>query len=257
MKPGTIILMAGQGASTPMVYNFLRRHFTIEAVILEGRVPRRQFLERRARRLGWPTVLGQMLFRGFVIPWLHLTCRRRMRAIEREFGLDPSPIDPSKIVAVASVNSEEAVAVLRRVDPEIVVVNGTRIISEQVLGCVTATFLNTHAGITPLYRGVHGAYWALVEKDLPACGVTVHRVDPGIDTGGILEQGLISPTREDSFVTYPLLQLGVGLPLLKKAIEDIRAGRRGDRPAPPGASRLWSHPTLWEYLRNRARLGVR
>lgn len=257
MKPGTIILMAGRSASTPLVYNFLRGHFSIEAVILEGRVPRRQFLERRARRLGWTTVLGQVLFRGCVVPWLHLTSRRRMRAIEKELGLDPSPIDPGKIVAVDSVNSEEAIAALKQADPEIVVVNGTRIISEQVLRSVSATFLNTHAGITPLYRGVHGAYWALVQKDLQACGVTVHRVDPGIDTGEILEQGLILPTAEDNFVTYPLLQLGVGLPLLKKAIDDVRAGGSKSRPAPAGVSKLWTHPTLWEYLRNRARLGVR
>ncbi|HYX70927.1 MAG TPA: formyl transferase [Terriglobales bacterium] len=257
MNPGTIILMAGRSASTPVVYNFLRRHFSIEAVILEDRVPRRQFLERRARRLGWATVLGQVLFRACVVPWLRLTSRRRRRALEKEFGLDPSPIDPAKVIRVASVNSEEAMAALKKMDPEIVVVNGTRILSEQVLQSVSATFLNTHAGITPLYRGVHGAYWALVEKDLQACGVTVHRVDPGIDTGGILEQSLISPTPEDSFVTYPLLQLGVGLPLLKKAIEEVRAGGGKSRPAPAGVSRLWSHPTLWEYLRNRVRLGVK
>ncbi len=257
MKPGTIILMAGRDASTPMVYNFLRRYFPIAAVILEERVPRRQFLERRVRRLGWARVLGQVLFRGLMVPWLHLTSRRRGRAIEREFGLDASPIDPAKIVAVASVNSEDSIAALRKLDPEVVVINGTRILSEQALGCAGATFLNVHAGITPLYRGVHGGYWALVEKNPQACGVTVHRVDAGIDTGGILEQGLIQPAPQDNFVTYPLLQLGVGLPLLKKAIEDLGAGRSQTRAAPAGASRLWSHPTLWQYLRDRVRLGVK
>jgi folate-dependent phosphoribosylglycinamide formyltransferase PurN len=257
MKKGSIILLAGRSASTPMVYNFLRRHFPVDAVILEDRVPRRQFLEKRARRLGWATVLGQVLFRGLMVPWLRLTSGRRRRAIEKEFGLDASAIDPAKIVAVTSVNSDEAIAALKASDPEIVVVNGTRIISKEVLGCVGATFVNMHAGITPLYRGVHGAYWALVKKDPQACGVTVHRVDPGIDTGGILEQGLIQPELEDNFVTYPLLQLGAGLPLLKKAIEDLRASRSQVRPAPAGTSQLWSHPTLWQYLRGRVRLGVK
>lgn len=257
MKPGTIVLLAGRGESTPMVYNFLRRHFPIAAVILEERVPRRQFLEKRAQRLGWKTVAGQVLFRGLAVPWLRAASRRRRREIHQEFGLDGSPIELAKIIAVSSVNSPEAMTALQRFDPEIVVVNGTRIISEQVLTCVFATFFNTHAGITPLYRGVHGAYWALVEKDAQNCGVTVHRVDPGIDTGGILEQGLIQPTAEDNFVTYPLLQLGAGLPLLKKAIEDTLAHRAQTKPAPAGASRLWTHPTLWQYLRNRSRLGVK
>jgi len=70
--------------------------------------------------------------------------------------------------------------------PDVVVVNGTRIIAEKVLHSVPATFLNTHSGITPLYRGAHGGYWALVKKDRANCGVTIHVVDAGIDTGGIV-----------------------------------------------------------------------
>ena len=106
-----------------------------------------------------------------------------------------------------------------------------------------------HAGITPRYRGVHGGYWALASGDAAHCGVTVHLVDAGIDTGGILAQALIRPTPVDSFVTYPLLQLAAGLPLL---VDAARAGLAGTlRPLPADAaspSRLWSHPTLAQWL---------
>ena len=44
---------------------------------------------------------------------------------------------------------------LWRHSPRVVIVNGTRIIQERVLQSVDAIFLNTHAGITPMYRGVH------------------------------------------------------------------------------------------------------
>lgn len=257
MRAGCLVLLASAGAPTNIVFNYLRQHFAVEAVILEEPVPRMEFLRKRARRLGVAKVVGQLVFRATVVPWLGLTSGKRRAAIQQEFGLDASPIDPARILHVPSANREEARAALKKLDPEIVVINGTRILSPELLGCVGATFLNTHAGITPLYRGVHGAYWALVEKNPQACGVTVHRVDAGIDTGGILEQGLVQPTPEDNFATYPLLQLGVGLPLLKKAIEDVRAGRSQERPAPPGPSKLWSHPTLLEYLGNRRRLGVK
>jgi len=257
MKDGAIILLAGPGTPTNIVHNYLRTHFAIAAVIQERPVSRGEFLRRRVRRLGvWKTA-GQVLFRGLMVPWLHATSQARRRAIAADFGLDDSPIAASAITPVASVNAEETVAALRSLEAEIVVVQGTRIIAERVLNAVPATFINLHAGITPLYRGVHGAYWALAEKNPQACGVTVHRVDPGVDTGGILEQGLVHPTPTDNFATYGLLQLGAGLPLLKKAIEDLQAGRSVPRPAPPGPSRLWSHPTLVEYLRNRIHLGVK
>ncbi|HEX8349388.1 MAG TPA: formyl transferase, partial [Hymenobacter sp.] len=117
-------------------------------------------------------------------------------------------------------------------------------------------FLNTHAGITPLYRGVHGGYWALANNDAAHCGVSVHLVDAGIDTGGIIAQALIRPEPEDNFSTYPLLQVIAGMPLLKEAVRAALAGTIQLRPAPEGTSRLWSHPTLAEYKANRRRSGV-
>jgi len=129
------------------------------------------------------------------------------------------------------------------------VVNGTRIISKKVLSSVACPFLNTHAGITPLYRGVHGGFWALANNDAAHCGASVHVVDAGIDTGGIVAQAMIYPTTADNFATYPLLQLAAGLPLLAQAVDDVLAGRLQIRPAPAGPSRLWSHPTLSQYLR--------
>ena len=48
--------------------------------------------------------------------------------------------------------------------------------------------LNYHAGITPKYRGMNGGYWALATGDAGNFGATVHLVDAGVDTGGVLHQ---------------------------------------------------------------------
>jgi methionyl-tRNA formyltransferase len=118
-------------------------------------------------------------------------------------------------------------------------------------------FLNMHAGITPMYRGSHGGYWALVEGDRDSCGVTVHQVDTGVDTGPILGQARIMPNHGDNFVTYALLQQATGLPLLKKAIQDACEDCLVPLAPPPGTSRLFTHPTLSEYIYHRLRSGVK
>jgi methionyl-tRNA formyltransferase len=138
----------------------------------------------------------------------------------------------------------------------VVVVAGTRIIHASVLDAVPATFLNLHAGMTPRYRGVHGGYWALAQGDPEHCGVTVHEVDRGVDTGDVVAQARIAPTERDSFATYPLLQLAAGAPLLVDAVRAALGDRLASRPA-EGPSRQWYHPTLWSYLWTRARTGVR
>lgn len=253
-----IIMLATASETTNMVYHALSRHFDIASVIIEQRVPARQFWSRRLKRLGWWTVLGQILFGLLVIPYLNWRAKRRIKTLKTELNLDNTPINNEQIIHVPSVNSDEARRLLAELQPNIIVVKGTRIISTKTLECTSARFINMHAGITPMYRGVHGAYWALVESNPDACGVTIHLVDQGIDTGGILAQGIVQPEPEDNFVTYPLMQLAVGLPLLVKAIDNEMADSLIVTNDLIGTqSKLWSHPTIWSYLWNRWRLGVK
>jgi hypothetical protein len=254
--PG-VVLLAGPGWSTRVLYNALVGDFDVAKVILERPLNRTAFLRKRLRKHGALTVGGQILFRVFCVPSLRAISRQRESALRREFGLVDTPIDPTKLVVVPSANAPETISRLQELAPSVVVINGTRILSSQLLEAVAAPFLNIHAGITPLYRGVHGAYWALVNDDRPHCGVTVHRVDARIDTGPVIFQELVHPLREDTFVTYPLLQLGAGVPLLKRAVGDALAGRLAYRQPPEGPSRLWTHPTVCEYFRHFLGRGIR
>ena len=266
-KPGTditfprsyknILMLVGPGTSTRMIYHGLKNKLPIARVIMEEPVPRKEFLQRRIKKLGWRKVLGQILFKSLVVRYIEATSKARVQEIMQEFGLDDSPIDPDLVSYVPSVNSEETISLLMQFNPDVILVNGTRIISRKVLKSVPAVFINTHTGITPLYRGVHGAYWALVGRNPQACGVTVHLVDAGIDTGSILEQAVIQPTPRDNFTTYPLLQIAAALPLIHRAISFALEGSVRTQPAPEGRSALWSHPTLVEYLWNRLRFGVK
>jgi methionyl-tRNA formyltransferase len=252
-----VVIVAGEGESTRIVYNRLRRTVGVDKVVIEKPVPTKEFLQRRVKRLGLRTVAGQVLFSALVNKPLAVRSRQRVVEIKRELDLDDRPIPNEHCIRVDSINAPEAIAHLRAMNPSVVVVNGTRIIAKAVLQAIEAPFINMHAGITPLYRGVHGGYWALANGDRDHCGVTVHLVDPGVDTGGIVAQMHISPTTTDNFTTYPLLQLAAGLPLLVDAVRAAKDGTLQQKPPPEGVSRLWSHPTLAQYLTARLRRGVR
>ena len=217
-------------------------------VILEEPVSRYQLLRRRMKKLGLSTVAGQVIFMLLINPVLRRTGARRIESIKREFGLDDSAID-SAVIRVPSVNSDETRRVLRRLDPEVVIVNGTRIIGRETLSAVTAPFINMHAGITPLYRGVHGAYWALAEGRPDLAGTTVHLVDEGIDTGSIIEQVKFSVSDEDSFATYPYLHTAAGIAILVKAIRKaLERALKTHQQTADLPSKLRYHPTIRQYL---------
>jgi phosphoribosylglycinamide formyltransferase-1 len=250
----TIVILAGDGDSTWIVHNALRERFPIAALIVEPDPPAIELLRRRARRVGRLAVAGQV---GFIL-YARLTRRfsgARRDAILREHGLSRTPA-LGAATRVPSANSREAIDLLQSLRPDVVVVNGTRILAQEVLDCVDAPFLNMHAGITPMYRGVHGCYWALANGDAAHAGVTVHLVDAGVDTGGVIAQAVVRPTPADSYHTYPFLQIAAGLPLLVQAVSDALDGRLRTFEV-AGESRLYYHPTIWRYAVNRVRRGVR
>lgn len=250
MENKKIVLLAGQGFSTHAVYHAITEALPIAHVIIENPVDKKTFLKRRIKKLGFITVVGQVLFQAFVVPLLERGARKRKQQIMAETGLNGNAIPAQLVTPVPSVNDAQTIALLQQWQPDLIIVNGTRIISKTVLSCVPCRFINTHAGITPQYRGVHGTYWALVNNDVANSGVTVHLVDAGIDTGGVLHQALVIPTAQDNFVTYPLLQLAAGIPLLKQAVV-AALNNTISTISVSSQSKLWHHPTAWQYLYNR------
>ncbi len=250
-----IVILGGETVWTYALAHALRRRFGDIPVILEDKEPMQVFLRRRARRLGWLVVIGQVGL-GVFARLLRPLIRRRERTILAANGLDATPIG-SGLVRVVSANDPSTTAILNELRAKVVVVSQTRILSPRVLADVPATFINIHTGITPQYRGMHGAYWALVHDDAEHCGVTVHLVDPGIDTGPIIAQARIAPARSDSYFTYHWGQLAAALPLVIGAIEDALAGKlSASSPAAEVKSQLFYHPTLWTYLWGGLRRGV-
>lgn len=242
-----IVLLAGKWDTTPFVYHFLQQHFHVHKAVIEEGVPRKEFLRKRLKKLGLFTVAGQVLFQLVIIKPLGKFSQKRVSRIKKEYNLDGSSIPKQQVIEVSSVNAQECLEQLKTLQPDLVIVHGTRIISKKILQSINSTFINIHAGITPRYRGSHGAYWALANNDKENCGVTVHLVDAGIDTGNVLAQSIIPYTKQDNFVTYPYLQLAEGLKLLKEVIEKLE---KKERPVMKTDldSALWHHPTLWSYL---------
>lgn len=240
-----VVLLAVDNELCRMAAHWLAGRFPGLAVIVEKRSSRRMLFRRRVERLGLVRVLGQLAFLGFS-PLVRWGSRRRIQEIHREFALK-SRWPEVDIIRVPSVNSPECLSHLRQLDPKVILVIGTRIISRAVLSAIPVPFINYHDGITPKYRGIRGGYWAKAENDIENFGVTIHLLDAGIDTGPVLYQARIKPVERDSYATFSVLQLATALPLIEKAALDSIAGTLTpcniDLP-----SHLWTHPTLWSYI---------
>lgn len=71
-----------------------------------------------------------------------------------------------------------------------------KIVDRALLELPTHGFINTHPSLLPFNRGKHYNFWAIVEE--APFGVTLHRVDTGVDTGDIVAQQAIPYTWLDT-----------------------------------------------------------
>lgn len=254
----TPVVMATEGRHTDILVNWLDdAGFPPVAVLVEPAQSRRALLRGRARKLGWVAVAGQLAFMALVPPVARRLSQGRVQDILQEYGLRTDPVEEVRLIRIASVNAPEVGAYLRDLAPDAVILSGTRIVRHATLEATEAPFLNIHAGITPAYRGVHGGFWALWNGCPDDFGATVHLVDSGVDTGGVLAHCRARPVSADNFTTYPLIQLAVALPALTTCLEQlckISALRALSVPCNP--SRQWYHPTIAQYLAGLLR-GVR
>lgn len=252
-----ILLLCSNDPSSRIMYHALAEEKNIEIthIILEDKIPASQLLKRRIKTLGPITVIGQIAFMLFS-KLLTKTSTTRIKTLLQQYQLNTTAFPESITIKVKNVNAPEVIALLKKTQVDAVVVNGTRIIKKEVLECIDTTFINTHMGITPKYRGVHGGYWAIANNDHAHCGVTIHLVDTGIDTGGVLYQDTITTNAEDNFTTYPTHQIAIAIPLMKAALRDVDNNNitphKGISP-----SSLWSHPTLYTYAKNRLLAGIK
>ena len=241
-----VAVVTAGGAHVWALVNAVSERIGPVTVILEDPESKSALLRARARRFGMVTVAGQLGTMVLTRLFRSLSNRRRQRTVE-ECGLRTEPVPGQHIVHVASADSAECTDAIAALGADVVLLNGCRMVSRATLGRIACPVLNFHAGITPKYRGMNGGYWALATGDAENFGATVHLVDAGVDTGGIVRQVRSAPRPGDSISSYAMTMASFSADACAEAIEAAASGRieivKTDL-----SSRQWYHPTIWFYL---------
>lgn len=241
-----IVVVTEGGPHIWALVNAMTDHFGPITVVEESPESKKALLARRARRQGWIAALGQLgtmvlvrLGKRFFAP--------RAERIERQAALETRPRAGQAIIKVSSANAPDLVAAIKRLRPEVILLAGCRLLSKRTLAAIPCPVLNYHAGITPKYRGMNGGYWALATGDTGNFGTTVHLVDTGVDTGGVLLQVHGKPEPGDNIALYPLRLAAISREICIRAVADALDGRLTPI-SPDMPSQQWYHPTIWFYI---------
>jgi methionyl-tRNA formyltransferase len=187
----------------------------------------------------------------------------------RDLRLQPTPVKHAALELQLPVHSparcrESAFIELARtwnLDLAVVAAYG-QLLPPALLELPRHGFINVHTSLLPKYRGAAPIQWAILNGDAET-GVTIMKVDAGLDTGDMLLADTTPIGPDDTAQTLHDRLAGMGAKLLGQAIPEYVAGRLPGVPQPAAGvtyarkitkedGRLdWTLParTLWNRVR--------
>lgn len=208
-----------------------------------------QDLWRRRKGLAFPLLLVHVS--TWFVRWL------RNQAGEREIDERVEALS-DRIRFVPDIHSEAVLADLRSIHPDLGLIYGSPILKPMLFQIPRLGTLGIHHGKLPQYRGKKTTFWAMYHGEETA-GVTIQRVNAGLDTGEIVLAGEVPiGTRSRQAVWSDLEELGLSLYL--DAILAVKRGSATFSPQPDTKGKLYRDPSVidilsfwWRLLKRRLR----
>jgi len=101
------------------------------------------------------------------------------------------------LIKPESLNDSNLIKTLETLEPDLFIVIAYRILPYQVFSIPSMGTINVHASLLPAYRGPAPIQRAIEAGEMET-GITVFKIDHGIDTGNIILQRKISIGTEDT-----------------------------------------------------------
>lgn len=224
-------------------------------VLKETAKRKRRRVRREIRRIGWVRMVDVAAFRIYYRIFLAARDRAWDRALldrlQRRF-----PAAEAEELITTSPNTSQAESFIRGLAPDMVIARCKTLIKESVFTIPKCGTYVMHPGICPRYRNSHGCFWALANDDRENAGMTLLRIDRGVDTGPVY--GYYRYRGDDAAESHTVIQHRVvfdNLAAIETKLIEIAQGeaRAIDTAGQPSAA--WGQPWLTKYLawKRRAR----
>lgn len=171
---------------------------------------------------------------------------RRLAELRREYPHMPD----APALITHSPNTAEAEEFIKRHKPDLIVARCKTLIKKRVFSIPARGTFVMHPGVAPEYRNSHGCFWALARRDLDRVGMTLLRIDEGVDTGPIY--GYYAYPFDEATESHVVIQHRVTFDSLKEIeakLREIAEGRAEPLAVEGRDSGTWGQPWLTSYLK--------
>ena len=147
-------------------------------------------------------------------------------------------------------NTPDAEQFIKKLRPDIMLARCKVLLKEHIFSIPTKGTFVMHPGVCPEYRNAHGCFWALANDDLDKVGMTLLRVDKGVDTGPVY--GYYTYKYDEVHESHIVIQHRVvleNLDALQTKLIEIYSGRAVPVDTAGRRSGTCGQPWLTSYLK--------
>lgn len=132
---------------------------------------------------------------------------------------------PELLQHIHGINTAEGVQAVASLNPDVLLIYGTVLVSSRVLSLAKMIALNMHTGISPYYRGADCAFWPLYNGELEMVGATVHECTRDIDGGRIFGTARAQLQLGDDVFSVFARSVMAGADLYVAKVKELMAGK--------------------------------
>ena len=141
-----------------------------------------------------------------------------------------------------SINHRDSLGIIDYYKPDLIIsILGNEIFKSKILSLPTYGCINLHSSLLPNFKGVMPSFWVLLKKEKHT-GVSVFKMDEGIDSGPIISQKKISISKNTTQKDLIIRTKKIGMELIIESVEKIKSGKIDYINNPIGKGTYFSFP---------------
>lgn len=169
-----IVLWVGNKANQKALANKIHAQFPIAGIITESRAQKEKLTIKYLS-----TKIIEKLFLGSIAKAWH--------QLKHHYDKKYPHFPAVEMLDVENINSSAAYEFTQKLQPDLIIVSGTRLVKEKMLAIKpTVGILNLHTGLSPYIKGgPNCTNWCIATQQYHLIGNTIMWIDAGIDSGNI------------------------------------------------------------------------
>lgn len=247
-----LICHRGQRVDSEGLASWIACSFDLVGLVIV-RDPRRRMFDRVRREVRRSGILGLLDVLAFRAYYALKLAGSDAEWIDGKVGClrERYPVDLDTVprLEVSSPNSEDARRFIESLRPDLMIARCKVLLRSEVFELPAHGTFVLHPGICPEYRNSHGCFWALAARDLGRVGMSLLRIDRGVDTGPLYLQAAcrFDETRESHVVIQHSVVLA-NLEPIRRVLLSVFRGQAQPIRTEGRSSAVWGQPRLSAYF---------